>query len=174
MALFGSIGSAHATLTGDNLDFMSSVGNLADIDVVIGQVEFNAFGGGLRDCDTTPSLCVPNPTPPPDFVPGVVTRIDLEDVFIEMELGEVTSGFFLSFFDIRDPLSNVTLDFSGAGSAILSFTSSSIDVRSFSNFSPSIVTLNLTFAPPGTAPEPSTLLLLGAGLVGLWARRRRH
>lgn len=178
LALFSAVGSAQATLMGDVLDFASSLGNQSGIAVLLGQVEFDRFGNGAAfDCDPM--------TPAPDA--GMcnftgVDLIDLQDDVIVLGLGEVGPGDFFHFFSIRDPillpiLTTFVPDTFTADVLLLSGNEILVedprDIQSGGSITDGTIQMSLTFAPPGTAPEPSTLLLLGAGLLGLWARRRR-
>lgn len=52
-----------------------------------------------------------------------------------------------------------------------------VDYASFNNFNLAkrpTLTVDYTVVPPGDAPEPGTLLLLGSSMVGVWGWRRRR
>jgi hypothetical protein len=99
--------------------------------------------------------------------------------------GRATSGSFngvvYDFSGLSSPITNVSVDSASTLSPTsIAFTSNSVDV----NGAGSVITagerliLDITTSsgplpPPVTTPEPSTLTVLGVGLAGLLAFRRR-
>jgi hypothetical protein len=175
VSLFGAIGTANATLSGDFIDFVTSQESLLNIQVLDAQVEFDRFGGGAAlDCS--------GPTPPAICNNLRVDRIDLAPSMILLGLGETGSTATFSFQGINTLIASIAVAFNGPSpfTANVQLNNNNIDISGVQLLGGGAITsgdivMTLTFEqPPPGAPEPSTLLLLGAGLVGLWARRRRN
>jgi hypothetical protein len=182
LASFGAIGTANATLSGDFIDFVTNdfvtspnQHSLLNIEVLDAQLEFARVGGGAAlDClgATLPAICAD----------VSVSFLDLSSTLITLGLGDAPSSATYNFFGINDIIASIALAFIGpsAFTANLVLSNNNIlisDVHLIGGgaISGGDILMRLTFQEqPPRAPEPSTLLLLGAGLFGLWAGRRRN
>lgn len=166
-------GSAQASLIGDSvtLSVTYGLGPTTDDDTVVvahPSVEFSLGNG--TEIGT-------------DFLLSALETIDLQSTAIRLSLVVGLQGTFtLSGIDgvvtgiSGAPAGGVTLDqFSVAGDGH-SFSFRYIGGDAPSSTAPLVSTLNITFEDTnggGGTPEPATMALMGAGLVGLfWMKRR--
>jgi hypothetical protein len=164
LALLIGIGTANATLSGDFIDFVTDNGSLLNLEVLDAQVEFDRDRG---DCT--------GPTPPAICGNAALVALDLAPSTIRVVVGEPVRATAFSFFNINDVIASFAVSFGGGVTdAVFMRPNNNILISDIEGGDGDIL-LTLTFEPqPPGVPEPSTLLLLGAGLVGLWARRRRN